>query len=144
MKLCISAAQRAVMAGLSLLILMSAAAAQQPAAGAQFVVKPVAEKKISQLPPGPWYWLVENFPTLAQAQAAAGPTSLAVDVAGKTWLFTLGPKGGSTPGATKVTEIGPVPLSRRPSTCCASTTPADRPEPRRRCILIPALRLSMS
>jgi hypothetical protein len=109
MKLRISAAQRAVMAGLSLLILLSAASAQQPAAGAQFVVKPVSEKKVGQLPPGPWYWLVENFPTLAQARAAAGPTSLAVDVAGKTWLFTLGPKGGSTPGATKVTEIGPVP-----------------------------------
>src|SRR5688572_31847965 len=75
----------------------------------QFVIKPVAEKKIQQLPPGPLYWLVENFPTLAQAQAAAGPTALAAEVAGKVWLFTLGPKGGSTAGASKVIEIGPVP-----------------------------------
>ncbi len=37
------------------------------------------------------------------------PTSLAVEVAGKVWLFTLGPKGGSTPGGSKVAEIGPVP-----------------------------------
>ena len=83
---------------------MPAAVAQQ-----QFVIKPVAEKKIQQLPPGPLYWLVENFPTLAQAQAAAGPTALAAEVAGKVWLFTLGPRGGSTAGASKVIEIGPVP-----------------------------------
>ena len=82
----------------------STATAQQ-----QFVIKPVAEKKLKELPTGPLYWLVENFPTLAQAQAAAGPTSLAVDVAGRVWLFTLGPRGGSTPGASKVAEIGPVP-----------------------------------
>jgi len=74
-----------------------------------FVVQSVAEKKVTQLPPGPWYWRIENFPTLAQAQAAAGPTSLAAEVSGRVWLFTLGPSGGSTPGATKVAEIGPVP-----------------------------------
>ncbi len=66
-------------------------------------------KSSSSFRPGPLYWLVENFPTFAQAQSAVGETSLAVEVAGKAWLFTLGPKGGSTPGATKVVEVGPVP-----------------------------------
>ena len=81
-----------------------------PLASAQgFVIKPVAEKKVQQLPPGPLYWRVESFPALAAAQAAAGPTSLAAEVAGKAWLFTLGPKGGSTHGGSKVAEIGPVP-----------------------------------
>lgn len=80
-----------------------------PAAAQQFYVKPAAEKKISQLPPGPLYWRVENFPTLESAQAAAGPTALAVAAAGKFWLFTLGPSGGATPGGSKVAEIGPVP-----------------------------------
>jgi hypothetical protein len=42
-------------------------------------------------------------------QAAAGPTALAAEAAGKVWLFTLGPKGGVTPGASRVAEIGPVP-----------------------------------
>jgi hypothetical protein len=81
-----------------------------PWASAQqkFYINAVAEKKVSQLPPGPLYWLVENFPTLAQAQAAAGPTGLAAEVGGKVWLFTLGAKGGSTAGASKVIEIGPV------------------------------------
>src|SRR5688572_9170213 len=92
-------------------VLVSGLCSFQPTATAQqeFVIKPVAEKKLKQLPAGALYWVVENFPPRAQAQAAAGPTSLAVEVAGKVWLFTLGPRGGSTPGASKVVEIGPVP-----------------------------------
>ena len=105
-------------------VLVSALCALQPAAGADggYVVKSVAEKKVKQLPDGPLYWRIENFPTLAQAQAAIGPdrwnlntvsydgaTSLAAEVAGEVWLFTLGPKGGSTLGGTEVAEIGPVP-----------------------------------
>jgi hypothetical protein len=79
------------------------------AAKGKFVIKRVAEKKLKQLPAGPWYWQLENFSTLAQAQAAAGPTSLAAEVSGKVWLFTLGPKGGPGHGGSKVVEIGPVP-----------------------------------
>jgi hypothetical protein len=85
-------------------LIPSNAAAQQ-----KFEIKNVAEKKLKLLPAGPLYWRVENLPTLAQAEAAAGETSLAAEVSGKVWLFTLGPKGGSTPGAIRVTEIGPVP-----------------------------------
>ena len=88
----------------------------------QYVVKPIAEMKVKQLPKGPLYWRVENFPTLDQAKAAAGEyrwnpntvtydgsPALAAEAAGKAWLFTLGPQGAATPGGTKVTEIGPVP-----------------------------------
>jgi quercetin dioxygenase-like cupin family protein len=88
----------------------------------KYVVKPVAEMKIKQLPKGPLYWRVENFPTVDQAKAAAGSyrwnpdtvsydgsPSLVAEVAGKVWLFTLGAKGGATPGGSKVAEIGPVP-----------------------------------
>ena len=85
-------------------MLLSPAAAQQ-----KFEIKPVAEKKLKHLPGGALYWRLENFPTLAQAQAAMGETSLAAEVSGKVWLFTLGAKGGATPGASKVAEIGPVP-----------------------------------
>ncbi|MCC7048834.1 MAG: cupin domain-containing protein [Alphaproteobacteria bacterium] len=87
----------------------SAAAAEQA-----LVVKPVTEKKLKQLPAGPLYWQIETFPRLEQAQAAVGTTSLAVAVAGKAWLFTLGPKGGSTPGGKTVVEIGPVPSFAAP------------------------------
>jgi hypothetical protein len=80
-----------------------------PVAAQEFRIKPVAEKKLQQLPPGTLFWRVETFPALAQAQAAAGPASLAAEVQNKAWLFTLGPKGGATPGGVKVAEIGPVP-----------------------------------
>ena len=80
-----------------------------PAAAQKFEINPLAEKTLKQLPSGTLYWRLENFPTLAQAEAAASPTSLAAEVAGKAWLFTLGPRGGSTRGASKVAEIGPVP-----------------------------------
>ena len=88
----------------------------------QYVVKPVAEMRVKQLPKGPLYWRIENFPTLDQARTAAGEyrwnpdtvtydgwPSLTAEVAGKVWLFTLGPQGGATPGGTKVAELGPVP-----------------------------------
>jgi hypothetical protein len=78
------------------------------AAEAKLEVKPVTEKKVSKLPAGPLYWHIENFSSLAQAQAAAGPTSLAAEIAGKAWLFTLGDKGGAAPGGTEITEIGPI------------------------------------
>jgi hypothetical protein len=78
-------------------------------------IKPVAEKKLAQLPAGPLYWRIENFTTLAEAEAAAGPTSLACAVAGKVWLFTLGAKGASvTRGGSLVAEIGPVPAITAP------------------------------
>lgn len=88
--------------------LPSAVAAEQ----GKFVVSPVVEKKLPELPQGPLYWRIENFPALdlAQRAAAASPTSLAASVSGRVWLFTLGQKGGATPGGTKVAEIGPVPV----------------------------------
>ncbi len=88
----------------------------------QYVVKPVAEMKIKQLPKGELYWRIENFPTLERAKSAARPFRwnpdtvsyegspwLVAEVAGKVWLFTLGTKGGATPGGSPVVEIGPVP-----------------------------------
>jgi peroxiredoxin len=84
---------------------LSSTAEAQPA----LAIKPLAEKKIAQLPAGPLFWRLENFATLAQAQAAAGATALAVESRGKVWLFTLGPTGGSSPGGTRVAEVGPLP-----------------------------------
>jgi hypothetical protein len=88
---------------------MTALLPRSSAAEPALQVNPVVEKKVTRLPDGSLFWRVETFPTLAQAQAAAGPTGLAAEVAGRAWLFTLGAKGGSSPGATKVVEIGPVP-----------------------------------
>jgi len=80
----------------------------------QFVVKPVAEKKLAQLPAGQLVWRVETMPTLEQARAAEGPTALVAQADGKVWLFTLGAAGGATPGALRIAEIGPVPALSAP------------------------------
>ena len=77
-------------------------------------VKPLAERKVQELPAGPLFWRIENFPSLPQAQAAAGPWSLATASAGKAWLFTLGPAGGSSSGGTRVAEVGPIPRVAAP------------------------------
>jgi hypothetical protein len=72
-------------------------------------VTPLVEKKLTKLPAGPLYWRVETLPSAEAADAAATEYSLVAERAGKTWLFTLGPKGGSTPGATKLADVGPLP-----------------------------------
>jgi hypothetical protein len=87
------------------LSLALAPAFAQPA----LVVKPLAELRVAELPPGELFWRIETVGTRAQADALAGPTSLVAEAAGKTWLFTLGAAGGSSPGATQVAEVGPIP-----------------------------------
>lgn len=82
------------------------------AEGGRYFVEPVVEMRLKALPPGPLYWRVERFPTLVAAREAAGPASLAAEVAGRAWLFTLGAKGGV--GGGDAVEIGPVPEIRAP------------------------------
>jgi len=76
---------------------------QQP----PLAIKALVEKKVSQLPDGPLFWRIQNFSTLAEAQAAAGPWGLAVEAGGKVWLFKLGPRGEG--GGDKVAEVGSLP-----------------------------------
>lgn len=63
------------------------ATAQPPLA-----IKPLAEKKVADLPAGALYWRVES--TLGEARAAEGPWTLVAESGGKVWAFTLGPSGG--------------------------------------------------
>jgi hypothetical protein len=89
-------------------VLQSPSTAMAQSQGA-FVVTPLAEKKVDELPEGPLYWRLENFPSLSEAEAAASPTSLVAGAAGKVWLITLGAPGETSPGGSPVTEIGPLP-----------------------------------
>ena len=97
--------RRGVLVALSVALALSTSAA---VAQAEFKVAPVAEKKVTELPAGPLFWQIENFPTRAEAEAAAGPLSLAAEADGKAWLFTLGPEGAPTHGGTMVAEVGPL------------------------------------
>ncbi|HXS42883.1 MAG TPA: cupin domain-containing protein [Stellaceae bacterium] len=112
--LCASARRASLALSLAAWAAVGLMAPPATAAGEKLVVKAVTEKKVKQLPAGPLYWRLENFSTLAEAQAAIGPTSLAAEIDGKVWLFTLGPKGGATRGGKEVAEIGPVPALTAP------------------------------
>lgn len=118
----ISGSRCAVILALSFVGIGALSSPSPVAAQAQYIVQPVAEMKVKQLPKGELFWRVESFPTLDDAKAAAPPyrwnpdtvsydglPSLTAEVAGKSWLFTLGPKGGATTGGTSVAEIGPIP-----------------------------------
>ena len=77
-------------------------------------IKPLAEKRVSELPTGPLFWRIESFPSLWQAQSAASHWSLLTESAGKVWLFTLGPGGESSKGGIKVADVGPIPRVAAP------------------------------
>ncbi len=96
---------------LGALLLSPAAIAQQSLQPGSLAIKVLAEKRAAGLPAGNprLYWRLESFDSFVQAQAAAGPMGLAVESAGRAWLFTLGPKGGASRSGTKVAEIGPLP-----------------------------------
>ena len=89
-----------------------------PLAAAQqvppLVVRPLAERTIEALPSGPLFWRIETFPSPAEARAAEGPLSLLAEAAGRTWLFTLGPAGGESPGGVRAAEVGPIPTVAAP------------------------------
>jgi hypothetical protein len=97
-----------VLVGTAALVFASMSVAQQT-----LVIRPLAERKVVDLPAGELFWRIDNYPTKDAAQAAAGPWSLVAEAAGKVWLFTLGSKGSSG-GGTKVTEVGPIPRVSAP------------------------------
>lgn len=82
-----------------------------PATDAKFFITTVAEQRVEHLAiERPLYWRIETFSDAASALAHKNSYALAASVDGRHWLFTLGAKGGATPGGTKVTEIGPIPV----------------------------------
>lgn len=87
----------------------SAAHAEQP-----LVIKPLAERKVAQLPDGELFWRIETFPTRDEAEAAAGKWSMVVEAAGKIWVFSLGPASVSAKDGSKLTEVGPIPRFTAP------------------------------
>jgi quercetin dioxygenase-like cupin family protein len=63
----------------------------------------------------PVYWTLDRYPTRERAQSAAAKNSTVVEALGQVWLFRVGdrfsaPVVGATSGATRVAEIGPIPV----------------------------------
>ncbi len=124
---------------MTLLLAPSIAMAQET-----FVIKPVAEKKLKRTARRTLVLAGREFPHAGAGQAAAGPTSLAAEVAGKAWLFTLGAKGGCDArrnqgrrGRARATD------HRARVSAAHQQRVAGRRGPRRRCIPIPAPKPSM-
>ena len=63
----------AVILALSFLGIGALAPPLPVAAQAQYIVQPVAEMKVKQLPKGELFWRVESFPTLEKAKALHRP-----------------------------------------------------------------------
>ncbi|MBP2235271.1 hypothetical protein J2Z31_001763 [Sinorhizobium kostiense] len=72
---------------------------------ANFVVERVVGKKVKKLPPGTL--AAGNFPTLTQAQGAAGPTSLVAGTEGQGVAVHAWSEGWLYAGRNKIVEIGP-------------------------------------
>jgi Ig-like domain-containing protein len=68
----------------------------------------VLGERRSEIADTPLVWMVETFPSLATAQAAAGPTAIAADIDGQAWLFTVTSRGAASAGigATRIAELG--------------------------------------
>ncbi|HEU5078308.1 MAG TPA: cupin domain-containing protein [Opitutaceae bacterium] len=92
---------------LLLLLTLFGAAGALFAAESALSIKPLTEKKVSVLPPGDLYWVVEKFASRADAEKEAELEPLIGELDGSWWRFTLGPKG--KPDMPKVAEIGPIP-----------------------------------
>lgn len=76
-----------------------------------YFITTMAERRLTQLPTDrPLYWRIETFKSPEDASAHQSDYALFATVDGQHWLFTLGPKDGTTPGAKKVAEIGPIPV----------------------------------
>ncbi len=91
------------------LLVACACAAPWAVAQQALVIKPLAERKVTELPPGELYWRIENVASTEQARSMAGPWSLVAESGGKVWLFTLGPAGKASANAAGATEVGPIP-----------------------------------
>jgi hypothetical protein len=94
------------------------------AARAQYIVQPVAEMKVKQLPKGELFWRVESFPTLDEAKAAAPPYRWNPDTVSYDGLPSLTAalsvrRAGQRLAERRSRRLGLFHLSARPSTCYA-------------------------
>ena len=74
----------------------------------------IATKTFRSLPSGDLTWRVETFAELSAARRAETALSVVAEARGKVWLLTIGSKGTRTPGATFVTEVGPLLIPAAP------------------------------
>jgi quercetin dioxygenase-like cupin family protein len=62
----------------------------------------------------PVFWHIDRFDSLERAGAAVGPSSIAFEAAGTSWLMTIESQTADHHGGTHVAHVGPLPLPRAP------------------------------
>lgn len=60
---------------------------------------------------GPVYWHIDQYPSIAAAQAARAEAATVVEAYGKVWLFTLGARESAPAGGRHVASVGPLPIA---------------------------------
>ena len=71
-----------------------------------------ANTALGQLAERRVFWHLDTYPTRVQAEAAKGPRGTVVESLGQIWLLTIDEAGWRPAGgATRVAEIGPLPVS---------------------------------
>ena len=71
----------------------------------------MASTPLGRLPASPIFWTLDVYPTRAAAEASATKGSTVVEALGKIWLFTVGDKSTSPTSGTRVSQIGPIPVT---------------------------------
>ncbi len=71
----------------------------------------MASTPLGKLPDAPVFWTLDTYPTRAAAEAAASKGSTVVEALGKIWLFTVGERANVPTAGTRVSQIGPLPLT---------------------------------
>ena len=60
----------------------------------------------------PVFWHIDRFESVERARKAVGPSSIAFDAAGTSWLMTIESEASYHHGGTHVAHVGPLPLPR--------------------------------
>lgn len=69
----------------------------------------VSDKRLPSPPPRPVVWHLDEFPTLAKAQQAESPWSLAIEAYGRGWLYSIEHDTSNHHGGTHRAVVGPIP-----------------------------------
>lgn len=69
----------------------------------------VSDKRLPSPPPPPVVWHLDEFSSLAKAQQAEGPWSLAIEAYGCGWLYSIEPDTSNHHSGVHRAAVGPIP-----------------------------------
>ena len=70
----------------------------------------ISDKRLPSPPATPVLWHIDEFLSLAQAQRAEGPWSLAIEAHGHSWLYSIERDTTNHHGGKHLAVVGPIPI----------------------------------